>query len=440
MVLAESYFHVRKFKNALIAIDVAPSYEDINDELILPDLTKYVNTTPKTQNSTDVYPEMMVKPDSPDFRFTENSKASNVPEEYESKIIDSLEKANNRRLNSCDRKAYELLVKIEKEISWEQLLKLKADTFLAEGDEVNSWENPYLSADYTKQASNGPKGHNESFYALQKSANMFLKEKHKGAEHDEETKDGIHGQIIKEDIVEESKITENREEKPGERKKTRTLAKNDILGKATVEDIPVTFASLPSEGEGEGEDDRIELNKEEMIRESRKKRLASKIDKLFMMLYEDLNLLIAWENEEKKKVEEKAPDAFNYNGIVWVHRGKLAERIFRKRLAEKAYRNAIERGFSLFTWHRLLEIYSETYNPKACLVCVAEILDQADDDGIEKFSKLPSWIESVVYHLIAINGLKAIVKLTKEMELEDCRSLTNSLVKAQYWNVEGSNM
>jgi hypothetical protein len=443
LVLAESYFHVRKFKNAIIAIDVAPSYEDINDDLILPDLTKYVNTHPKSQNSTDVYPQLMVKPDAPDFKFTENSKASNVPEDYEAKIIENLEKANNRRLNSCDRKAYELLVKIEKEISWEQLLKLKSETFLAEGDEVNGWENPYLSADYTKQASSGGgagiKGHNESFYAIQKSANMFLKEKNKmeAYEIDEEN---IHGQIINEDVLEESKVTESKEERPGERRRTRTFAKNNILSKVTVEDIPVTFASLPSEGEGEGEDERVEVNREEIMRESRKKRLASKIDKLFLMLYEDLNLLIAWENEEKKKVEEKAPDAFNYNGIVWVHRGKLAERIFRKRLAEKAYRNAIERGFSLFTWYRLLEIYSETYNPKACLVCVAEILDQADDDGIEKFSKLPYWIESVVYHLIAINGLKAIVRLTKEMELEDCRALTNSLVKAQYWGVEGSNL
>jgi len=151
------------------------------------------------------------------------------------------------------------------------------------------------------------------------------------------------------------------------------------------------------------------------------------------MLYEDLNLLIAWENEEKKKIEEKAQDAFNYNGIVWVHRGMLAERIFRKRLAEKAYRNAIERGFSLFAWYRLLNIYSETYNPKACLVCVAEVLDQADDDGIVKFVKMPYWMESVIYHLVAVNGLSSIVKLTKEMELEDCKSLTNSLVKAQYW-------
>lgn len=168
LVLAESYFHDRKFKNALIAIDVAPSYEDINDDLLLPDLDKYVISNPKTQNSTDIYPELMVKPSEPDFKYTENSKSSNVPEEYESKIIAGLEKANTRNLNTCDRKAYELLVKIEKEITWEQLLKLKSDTFLSEGDEIEGWENPYLNADYTKLGTNEGRGPNESFIAIQK--------------------------------------------------------------------------------------------------------------------------------------------------------------------------------------------------------------------------------------------------------------------------------
>lgn len=449
LVLAESYFHVRKFRQALIAIDVAPSYEDLNDEQIFPDMSKYTVTTPKVQNSTYVYSDLMVKPEEPDFRFTENSKASNVPIDYETKVLEALERANTRKLNHCDKKAYELLVKIEKEVSWEVLLRIKSQTFLAEGDEVNGWENPYLNAEYAKHSTDQPgakgKGkHNESFYAIQKSAHLFLKEKNKNVSHMHEgdyddTRD-IPSQVIKEENYEESKATENREYTAGgDRKRTRTLAKNDILGKATVEDIPVTFASLPSEGEGSDLEEQKQEARVKASKNSRKKRLATKIDKLFLMLYEDLNLLITWENEEKKKVEEKAPDAFNYNGIVWVHRGMLAERIFRKRLAEKAYRNAIERGFSMFTWHRLLEIYSETYNPKACLVCVAEILDQADDDGIDKFAKLPYWIESVVYHLVAVNGLKAIVKLTKEMELEDCKALTNSLVKAQYWQIEGSN-
>jgi hypothetical protein len=57
-------------------------------------------------------------------------------------------------------------------------------------------------------------------------------------------------------------------------------------------------------------------------------------------------------------------------------------------LAERAFRNAIEKGFSLHAWYRLLNIYSETLNPKACLVCIAEILDQAEDEGIEIFTKV----------------------------------------------------
>ena len=120
---------MRKFKSALIAIDVAPSYEDVNDELILPDLRKYQKTNPKIKNSTNVYSEMMVKPVNPDFKITENSKSSNVPHDYESKVVEQLERANSRKLNSCDQKAYELLVKIEKEISWEVLLKYKSDIF-----------------------------------------------------------------------------------------------------------------------------------------------------------------------------------------------------------------------------------------------------------------------------------------------------------------------
>jgi tetratricopeptide (TPR) repeat protein len=368
LVLAESYFHVRKFKSALIAIDVAPSYEDINDELILPELGEYHRTNPKVQNSTNVYSELMVKPQKPDFKFTENSRASNVPLEYEKKVADELHKANSRKLNSCDQKAYELLVKIEKEVSWEVLLKLKSDTFLAEGDEVNGWENPYLNAEYAKHTLDythpGKNKTNESFYAIQKSAHMFLREKKKYDPNEGTQEEGIEDQVIKEENIEESKATENREQTLGERKRTRTLAKNEILGKATIEEQPVTFASIPSDGEGE-EDDLQEEEQKFNQGDSRKKRLATKIDRLFLMLYEDLNLLIKWENEEKKKIEEKAPEAFNYNGIVWVHRGMLAERISRKRLAEKAYRNAIERGFSMYAWYRLLNIYSETYNPKA---------------------------------------------------------------------------
>lgn len=70
-------------------------------------------------------------------------------------------------------------------------------------------------------------------------------------------------------------------------------------------------------------------------------------------MYDDLNLLFEWENDEKKRGPTEKPT----NGVLWIHRGILAERLNRKRLAERAYRSGIEKGFSLYAWSRLLKIY-----------------------------------------------------------------------------------
>jgi len=46
------------------------------------------------------------------------------------------------------------LIKLEKEIQWEQLLKRKTDAFIAEQDDAVVWENPHLNPDYAKQIIN----------------------------------------------------------------------------------------------------------------------------------------------------------------------------------------------------------------------------------------------------------------------------------------------
>lgn len=156
------------------------------------------------------------------------------------------------------------------------------------------------------------------------------------------------------------------------------------------------------------------------------------------MLYEDLNLLIDWENEEQQKAQNQNMNLFNYSGLVWVNRGILAERLQRNKLAERAYRQAIEIGFSFYAWYRLLKIYTSTYNPKACLVCMAEIFDQAELDGITEFPKMPAWIEECFFELISVNGLMTMVNLVKEMELEDCKPIIEAFKKAKYWNIHGT--
>ena len=46
------------------------------------------------------------------------------------------------------------------------------------------------------------------------------------------------------------------------------------------------------------------------------------------------------------------------------------------------YRKCVEICGSHFAWFRLLKLYEDQGQYKAVLVCLAEILDRAEDDGI----------------------------------------------------------
>lgn len=73
---------------------------------------------------------------------------------------------------------------------------------------------------------------------------------------------------------------------------------------ATVEEKQVTFASANSGGEEVDDENGSEsdnFNEQAAEQDTRKKRFCFKIDKLFTMLFEDLNLLCEWENDEKKR-------------------------------------------------------------------------------------------------------------------------------------------
>ena len=83
-------------------------------------------------------------------------------------------------------------------------------------------------------------------------------------------------------------------------------------------------------------------------------------------------------NSKSKKDEKELP-ALN------LHQAILADRLHRKKLAEKEYRKCVDESSSLFAWWRLLCYYESNDQPKAVLVCVAEILDRAEEDGITEW-------------------------------------------------------
>jgi hypothetical protein len=49
---------------------------------------------------------------------------------------------------------------------------------------------------------------------------------------------------------------------------------------------------------------------------------------------------------------------------------------------------------------------------------------------VDTYYRFPAWIEEILHDLIANNGLKTIVRLVKEMELEDCKPLTDAIERA----------
>jgi len=60
-------------------------------------------------------------------------------------MIRRLVRVNSRDMTSCEKRCYDLLIKMEKEINWDSLLKVKSATFLVE-EENEQWENPYFDA------------------------------------------------------------------------------------------------------------------------------------------------------------------------------------------------------------------------------------------------------------------------------------------------------
>ena len=135
-------------------MDIAPLYDDMNfinnvDE----DIThgRFEVLRPKIRNSTDSHSYLMLEPKSVDYRKPNDKSFANglqmhmlrgedpisfmgelSKEDFD--MYKRLKKTNSREISQCEKRCFDLLVKIEKEISWDTLLKIKSCTFLVEED------------------------------------------------------------------------------------------------------------------------------------------------------------------------------------------------------------------------------------------------------------------------------------------------------------------
>ena len=100
----------------------------------------------------------------------------------------------------------------------------------------------------------------------------------------------------------------------------------------------------------------------------------------------------------------------NQQGYLWLNRGLLAHRIHRRHLSERSLRNVVEQGTSIVAYRILLETYLEIGSINSVLTTVCEILEAMESNGLAVYEKLPTWIEKIIFKLIAIHGIRAIVE------------------------------
>ncbi|OMJ81867.1 hypothetical protein SteCoe_17568 [Stentor coeruleus] len=166
---------------------------------------------------------------------------------------------------------------------------------------------------------------------------------------------------------------------------------------------------------------------------------------LFNCLHCDLKAVYEWQKESSDiqavhalKNSKEYIEIIPYNGGLWLRRGILSERLLKNRLAERAYRYVVDKGFSLYAWYRLMKIYAKGGNPKAVLVCIMEIIKQLEQEKIV-FDGLPGWIEEILCKMCGGCGYKQIVSLSLELNISRFPALEKMIEKLKYWKVDGVN-
>jgi hypothetical protein len=164
---------------------------------------------------------------------------------------------------------------------------------------------------------------------------------------------------------------------------------------------------------------------------------------LFNCLYCDLKALYEWQKETSDiqavhdlKNSNLNIESIPFTGELWLRRGMLSERLIRTRLAERAYRYVVDKGFSLFAWYRLMKIYVKGGNPKAVIVCVTEVISQLEQEKI-LFNELPSWMDEVLAEMCKGCGYRQLISICEELKTKKFPALIKSLDRLKYWKTDG---
>ena len=470
-LLAEIFFYSRHFNEALIAINTCPFYAKFpSDDGFIKGKTTNV-TKPRASDLCSSYSHHMFEPSwevyTPTQFNEEVAKLSTNFLEENDRMIDIMKNLPAAKFNPQELKIYKLLVKIEREIGWEALLKIRATLFIMDTENTfkpgqrdldsSKIEDYQISeSDDTPDKSEinfipGLSMNEQSFHVVRQGGENYAanfkddletldsvraedmpsflkdgewKENARNSNTNEAAVRPLYQRILNQGLGELSRLDEDPETEPEEspNEKFKRILKKDVQYTTGAKFDPLKIMNL----------------------QRKNKRLCSRtLERFFIALHQDLNILYEWQHEENREksilhgenMEGEEEEKLRFSGLVWVHRGILAERLCRTSYAEKAYRKVIDKAISLYALARLFKLYLETESVKAALLCFGEIIEEMEVEGIKTFQFLPNWLEEPLLQVISSIGLPRFRMILKEANLANDKAINVLIKEAEFWEV-----
>jgi hypothetical protein len=480
LLLIEIYFYCKCYSEALIAINIAPIYTkpETNNGYLEIKTKNY--SKPKRRETSDDFTLFMFEPTlevSKTASFNEEMAMlqGDINEEGEQTFY-NLKKLPAAKLEEQELKLYKILVKMEREMGWDRLLTLRSKLFLMEYDggigssskldvklkkaeDYEIYDQSMMLDESTVQFGPGSSMNEHSFIQIRQGGEKIVEQRMlEDYDSDDSNDDKELPSFLKQedgDSITLKKSINNIQEVTY---KNLQGWENERPQKITEEpeeqyetDVSDKFRKYGSKKKFKDrklfQSNTAPFDPKTILDfDTKRKRLCSRtLDLLFVSLYEDLTMLYEWQSEENQEKnplhaaeEEGEEEREKLGGVLWVHRGILAERLCRTRYAERAFRKAIERGTSMYAWCRLYHMYVESGSARAAMVCLAEILDEMETNGVAKFTLLPGWIEDPIFQIVSQVGVGKFKQLLQEMNWED-EALKLILDEGQAWTAEGWN-
>lgn len=137
ILLIEIYFQCKNYEAALLTLNVSPVgfIKETNNGILIPKDEKLIDnvTEPKEKGNSDYF-YFNFETDTPDFKFTKiNDEYKYIQQEFleeNKKMEEKILNLPGLKLTENEKKLYNILVSIEKEIGFEKLLQMRSNLFI----------------------------------------------------------------------------------------------------------------------------------------------------------------------------------------------------------------------------------------------------------------------------------------------------------------------